>query len=77
MTWTDIDAFTRRAGVRLAPWEIRIIERLDDLYLTPEAKPPPPPEGEEVIAVASPSNASGVRALLGSIGRRVFARKKE
>lgn len=76
VTWSDIDAYARRAGIRLAPWEVRIIERIDDLYLTPEPKPTLP-EGEEAVAVASPSNGSGIRAILGSIGRRVFARKKE
>lgn len=31
--WSDIDAFSRRAQVRLAPWEIELIEELDDVYL--------------------------------------------
>lgn len=31
--WHDLDAFLRLTGTRLAPWEIRIIERLDDTYL--------------------------------------------
>jgi hypothetical protein len=32
--WTDIDAFLRRSGLALAPWEIEMIEVVDDLYLT-------------------------------------------
>lgn len=31
--WTDIDAFCRRAGLRLAPWEVELVERLDDAWL--------------------------------------------
>lgn len=31
--WSDIDAFVRLSGVRLVPWEVQTIERLDDLYL--------------------------------------------
>lgn len=30
--WCDLDAFCRLSGLRLAPWEIRLIEQLDDLY---------------------------------------------
>jgi hypothetical protein len=29
----EIDAFVRLSGMRLAPWEIELIEELDDLYL--------------------------------------------
>lgn len=31
--WPDIDAFLDRSGVRLAPWEIEILERIDDLFI--------------------------------------------
>lgn len=30
---TDIDAFNRLSGMALAPWEVAMIERLDDLFL--------------------------------------------
>ncbi|WP_422366414.1 phage tail assembly chaperone [Pelagibius sp.] len=30
--WPDIDAFCRLTGQRLAPWEVRIIEALDDVH---------------------------------------------
>lgn len=39
LSWSEIDAFIRRAGVRLAPWEIRIIEQIDDAYLAEQGKP--------------------------------------
>jgi len=29
--WADIDAFNRMSGLRLAAWEVEIIETLDDL----------------------------------------------
>lgn len=32
--WPDIDAFLRLSGVSLVPWEIEVIEELDDLFLT-------------------------------------------
>ncbi|MGX9145944.1 phage tail assembly chaperone [Mesorhizobium sp. 128a] len=32
-SWSDLDAFNRLAGLRLAPWEVDIIERLDRAYL--------------------------------------------
>lgn len=36
--WGDIDAFCRHARLALAPWEVEIIERLDDLYLAEAGK---------------------------------------
>lgn len=32
ISWSELDAFIRLTGVRLSPWEIRIIEELDDLF---------------------------------------------
>ena len=31
--WPDIDAFLRRSGVHLAPWEIDLLELLDDTWM--------------------------------------------
>lgn len=36
--WPDIDAFVRNARVALVPWEIELIEDLDDLYLVARGK---------------------------------------
>lgn len=36
--WPDIDAFVRNTRFDLAPWEIEIIEDLDDLFLTDHTK---------------------------------------
>lgn len=30
--WPDIDAFLRRSGVRLLPWEVEIVEDIDDIF---------------------------------------------
>lgn len=38
ISWSDIDAFSRHSKFYLAPWEIEIIEELDDLYMTQQAK---------------------------------------
>jgi hypothetical protein len=37
--WVDIDAFVRHSKLPLAPWEVRVIEELDDLFRIEEAKP--------------------------------------
>jgi len=37
--WSDIDAFMRLSGVRLAPWEVEVIEDLDDAWLAQLAGP--------------------------------------
>lgn len=31
--WPDIEAFQRNSRINLAPWEVEIIEELDDLYV--------------------------------------------
>lgn len=31
--WPEIDAFIRHSKFNLAPWEVEVIEDLDDLYL--------------------------------------------
>lgn len=76
IAWNDIDAFVRRTGITLAPWEIAVIEQIDDIYLSPEPKPTVP-EGQTVKIAASASDAAGVRSVLAGIGkgRRVVKRK--
>lgn len=43
ITWADLDAYSRLSGLRLLPWEIEIIELLDDALLAsfrdPEDEP--------------------------------------
>jgi hypothetical protein len=36
--WPDIDAFVRYSGMRLRPWELEVIEMLDDLYLVEQGR---------------------------------------
>lgn len=37
--WPDYDAFDRRSGIHLAPWEIEILEQIDDIFLHREEAP--------------------------------------
>lgn len=37
ISWGDIDAYDRLSGMRLAGWEVAVIERLDDLFLAEQA----------------------------------------
>lgn len=48
--WPDIEAFVSRAKVILPPWEVELIEKLDDLYLASVA--------EQQARDNSPDNAS-------------------
>lgn len=34
LAWVEIQAFVHLGGVRLAPWEVSIIEALDDCWLS-------------------------------------------
>lgn len=74
--WQDIDAFIRRAGIRLTSWEIEIIEAIDDAFLDPGAAVPATPDGK-VKEVASTQDGAAVKALMGAVGeRRVVRRRK-
>lgn len=33
MSWSDIDAFSRNTGFKLSPWEVQLLEDLDDVFL--------------------------------------------
>lgn len=44
--WPAIDAFLRHAGISLAPWEIEVIEEVDDLFLIANAPKPSAPSGK-------------------------------
>jgi len=33
LEWPDIDAFSRLSGLRLLPWEVAMLEKLDDAYI--------------------------------------------
>jgi len=73
--WQDIDAFIHRSGTWLRPWEIALIEAVDDIYLEPEPTPTLP-EGQTVTVAASASDAAGVKAILAGVGKRRVVSKK-
>jgi hypothetical protein len=77
--WQDIDAFVRQSGLRLAPWELNLIEAIDDLYLealSGTKRSPPAPKEKGLIATAPMHDPQAVKSLLGSIGRRRVVKKK-
>jgi hypothetical protein len=38
ISWPDIDAFVRHSKISLAPWEVRLVEELDNLFRSEMAK---------------------------------------
>lgn len=38
--WIDMDAFVRRTGITLAPWEIELLEEIDNIYLSERTQAP-------------------------------------
>lgn len=77
VSWEAIDAFLRRTGLRFAPWEIEIIEAIDDVYLQPEDKLATP-EGQTVNRAASADDIDGVKRIMQAVGkRRVVKRTKK
>jgi hypothetical protein len=39
ISWPDIDAFVRHSGMKFAPWEVELLEALDDLFRQSQVKP--------------------------------------
>lgn len=68
--WQDIDAFVRQTGFPLVPWEVEIIEALDDAFLNPVLRTPAASPGQQVTNTIDASDTRGVAALLRSMGRR-------
>jgi hypothetical protein len=82
LAWHDIDAYCRLTRTRFAPWEIEILEALDDSFLRPDAAAAPAPlvlpDGQRVRAIASFDNGAAVKALMGSIaGKRIVVRRNK
>ncbi len=75
VSWPALEAFARLFD--LAPWEIELIETLDDIYLSPDPQPVLP-DGQTVKVAAAASDAEGVRSVLAGVGkgRRVVKRSK-
>lgn len=55
--WTDIDAFCRQ-GFPLAPWEIEVIEKLDNFWLTKPDAPPSESGPQETMPVGKKQKLS-------------------
>lgn len=81
--WPDILAFTALNRIELSPFELQLIEAIDDLYRSPETKTPAPTagKGKGVMGLASARDPANVKSLLrsftgdrgrggGRIGRR-------
>lgn len=68
--WQDINAFVLQAGFPLAPWEIEVLEAIDDVFLNPVLRKPATSAGAQITNVTDASDTRGVRALLRSMGRR-------
>lgn len=43
--WVDLAAFQSLTGFRLSPWEVTVIEALDNLHLAGETRPKESPDG--------------------------------
>lgn len=75
LSWRDIDAFTRQTRFALAPWEVDIIERLDDAYLQPIARRAAAQRAQQATPNMIPAtDTAGVRSLLRGVAG---ARKKK
>lgn len=71
--WEALDAFNRNSGLRLRPWEVRLLEQLDDIFLNPAPRAATS-EGKSMVPIA---DAVAVKSLLGSVARRrVVVRRK-
>lgn len=69
ISWQDIDAFVRQTRFNLYPWEVEILEAIDNAFLSPAVKPAAPREKSGMVATASMEDPQAVRSLLRSFGR--------
>lgn len=79
IVWSDIDAFLRRTGVQIGPWELKLIEAIDDLYVRPpEASLPPSAaaRGQPAVRWISARDGQGLKGLLRSFGQRFTKKEK-
>jgi hypothetical protein len=76
--WPDIQAFINVSGFRLAPWEVELIEAIDDVFLSPGpvVVVPETPREKVIRSITSASNGDRVKDILGSIGKRRTVKRK-
>mgnify|MGYP003578108817 FL=1 len=71
--WQEIDAFVRQTKFRLAPWEIELLETIDDAFLQPQLaalKDKVKKPGAASTELVDSSDTKSVRNLMRSIGKR-------
>jgi hypothetical protein len=75
--WQDIRAFTQQTGLRFVPWELELIEALDDLYLGSMNNKitSPSTNVKGVVATASFNDGKSVKSLMGTMGLRRVRKK--
>lgn len=62
--WPDIDAFLRRSGTYLAPWEIALIEDVDDVFLSAMSESREGTEAEKAEAARDGLAQAGKRHVV-------------
>ena len=65
LTYTELEAFERKALVRFSAWETDLLMRVDDAVMASwaEQAPKPKPKGVEKNGEIPMSNTTGIRAL--------------
>jgi hypothetical protein len=75
--WIDIDAFVRQTKFPLAPWEIELLEAIDDAYLEPQAQALREKIGKTKIETVDASDTKAVRGLMRGLADRRRQRKRD
>jgi hypothetical protein len=69
LSWTTIDAWCRRTGIDLSPWEARLIRRLSQDYIAmsrkAECETCPPPWRAPTSPEAAETELTRLRLVLG------------
>lgn len=65
--WQDFESFLRLSGGHLAPWEIKLLIEIDDLFLTASATKP---AQEGVVDSAPADDPDAVRRVMSAFGAR-------
>lgn len=70
LEWADFQAFVGLARFPLAPWEIDLIERLDDAWLASVA------EQQQQSNQSTPADSQGFKNVLGDGHKRITVNHK-
>jgi hypothetical protein len=70
ISWRDVEAFEYVTRFRFAPWEVELIETIDDAFRSPQLVALKTKPGAAATDLIDASDTKSVKSLFKSIGKR-------